>query len=121
MIREEADNTFDGQHWKFSSTYSYDTFRKEYRAAVNDNINGYMDFYSGSFSDASGLVITNTRNGTMFPDENTGKTLAFRMSFKPGTKDHFTLSVDISFDAGESWLPYIKAEYKRAETTAEDQ
>lgn len=71
FVRLNAPIAFPGATFQFEMTLSYDRFHGNYRFAFLDDLNGYMDIYTGDFVGDT-LVVSNAETGTDFPDGNGG-------------------------------------------------
>ena len=71
FIRMNFRVAFPGATFQYEMTLSYDQFNKVYRLAFLDDVNGYMDVYSGQMTDGL-LTVFNTNTGTAFPDGEGG-------------------------------------------------
>lgn len=98
--------------FKMVVIYTYDPFRQVYRVAAVDHLSGMMDIAEGQIKDGV-LVVDNLRAKTFFP-WGEGKEGSFRLSKQFKDKDHFLVEAEVSFDAGKTWAPYTRSDYRRS-------
>ncbi len=70
-IKMNLNVPFPGATFKFEIIVSYDKFNLEYRFALLDDLNGYLDVYSGQMNEAQ-LILENVKTGTAFPNGEGG-------------------------------------------------
>ena len=71
FIRLNMPVAFPGATFQFELTLSYDSFNNIFRLVALDDVNGYMDVYSGQLKDGI-LIVTNNTTGSAFPDGQGG-------------------------------------------------
>ena len=111
FIRLNTPIPFPGATFQFEMTLSYDRFNHVYRVAFLDDLNGYMDIYTGQMEDGI-LTITNTNSGTAFPDGNGGFVYG-KLEIQP-TKDGFSLHAYTSGSVEGPFASYMKLEFTAA-------
>ncbi len=109
-LREKPIKVIDGETIGIEVTFGYDQYRNVYRLFVLDDSYGVPDVYEGNITDNK-LVATNIGQGTDYPLQNGGK-LEFRFSMELGG-DSRLLMIDMTADAGKTWLPMYRYEYER--------
>lgn len=84
-------------------TWSWDRFRKVYRLAAIDDVNGHLDIYEGTLADGK-LTLANaeTRTALTTPD---GKAVIGRYTVSGITPTGFRLDWESSRDEGKTWIP----------------
>lgn len=97
---------FPGASFLMRMTFAYDRFNSVYRVAVFDDINGYVDIYSGARSEDGTIVFDNLASGTAFPD-GTGGFVFGRLKLVPGVGT-FRIDADISTSTDRTWRPYLR-------------
>ncbi len=98
--------------------FSYDRFRDVFRVAYFDNSTSHLDVLEGTFEEGR-LVVTNlaTDTGWKYFDQPRHA----RQVFYEISENGFMLDVELSVDAGETWLLERRLTYKRATTGAPEQ
>lgn len=114
MLEDNAFTTFSGEHFKLKTIFAYDHLREIYRLAVADDANGYLDFYTGMFSDGQ-LLVDNLTTGTPWVSKDSGQEYHFQLIWKLSEEGHLDFLVNITADAGENWSPYVKTQVKKAD------
>lgn len=114
FIRMNLPVTFPGATFQFEMTLSYDRFNQVYRLAVLDDLNGFMDMYSGQMKNGV-LTMTNVETGTAFPDGKGG--LVFGKLELHKTADGFQLHGFVSSAPEGPFENYMKMAFT-AEPTA---
>ncbi len=112
-----AGATFQFEMFRFEMTLSYDRFNHVYRVAFLDDLNGYMDIYTGQIKDGI-LTIENTNTGTAFPDGNGGFVYG-KLEIQP-TEDGFSLHAYTSGSVEGPFVAHMKLEFTAvADNTAD--
>ena len=97
---------FPGATFVMRMTFAYDRFNKVYRVVVFDDINGYVDVYTGAKSEDGIIVVDNLTSGTAFPDGKGGMVYG-RLKLTPGD-GVFRIDADISTKVDRDWRPYMR-------------
>jgi hypothetical protein len=104
FIRINLPIQFTGGMFEFEMTLSYDRFNERYRALLIDDLNGYLDLYSGSLVD-NVLTVNNTDSGTQFPVKKKGFVYG-KINFIE-TDNGFTMVSYVSTDK-KTFSPYMQ-------------
>jgi Protein of unknown function (DUF1579) len=89
--------------------FSYDQFRKEYRAFFREDVFGLLDIFEGQF-DGDTLYVDNRQTGTMGPSAS-GKLEPNRMSIRFDGNDRFILMVQAWRDG--QWVDGLRYTFMR--------
>ncbi len=102
-LEERLTWTDQGRPVEEVRTWSWDRFRKVYRLAAIDDVNGHLDVYEGTLADGK-LTATNaeTRTALTTPD---GKAVLGRYTLSNITPAGFRLDWESSSDEGKTWTP----------------
>lgn len=111
FIRMEMPVDFSGTVFQFEITLSYDRFNNEYRLAALDDVNGYMDIYSGQMKDGM-LTVTNATTGTAFPDGEGG--FVYGKIEIQQTKEGFQFRGFTSGNPKGPFAPYMRLDFTPA-------
>ena len=118
FIRMEMPVAFPGTAFQFEITLSYDRFNNVYRLAALDDVNGYMDIYSGQVNDGM-LTLTNATTGTAFPDGEGG--FVYGKVEIHQTKEGFQFQGYTSSNPKGPFAPYMKLDFTpRADVESEE-
>ena len=101
---------FPGAAFEFEFFLSYDKFNQVYRLAFLDDLNGYLDIYTGQMQDGI-LKVDNRNTGTAFPDGKGGHVVG-ALEFKPTTGGGFSLFAQTGSHASAELQPYMRVEFK---------
>ncbi|WP_286830777.1 MULTISPECIES: DUF1579 family protein [Kordiimonas] len=112
FVRLNAPVAFPGATFQFEMTLSYDRFHNIYRFAFLDDLNGYMDIYTGGF-EGDTLIVTNANTGTDFPDGNGGVVIGKLEIMK--TESGYQLLGHISGSKEGPYTPYMKLTFTPAD------
>jgi hypothetical protein len=112
FIRLNMPIAFPGQTFQFEMTFSYDRFNNTYRIVALDDVNAYMDVYSGPMK-GDILTATNENTGTAFSDGNGG--FVFGKIEIQETKNGFQLRAYTSSGAEEPYSSYMKIDFTSLE------
>jgi hypothetical protein len=105
FIRINMPVAFPGAIFQFELTLSYDSFNNVYRLAALDDVNGYLDIYSGQMIDKV-LMATNNTTGSAFPDGNGG--FVYGKLEIQQTEHGFQILGYTSSSNNEPFAPYMK-------------
>lgn len=108
FIRMDMPVAFPGTVFQFEITLSYDRFNNAYRLAALDDVNGYMDIYSGQMKDGM-LTVTNATTGTAFPDGEGG--FVYGKIEIQQTPEGFQFQGYTSSQAQGPFAPYMRLEF----------
>lgn len=112
FIRMELPVLFPGTEtpFQFEITFTYDRFNHEFRIVALDDLNGYLDMYSGQIVNDQ-LTATNFKTTTGFPDGN-GGTVYGRLDLN-ATKNGFAIDAFTSTGEESPFTPYMKMQFHK--------
>ena len=110
LLTEREISRLSGEGFSLITDFSFDQYRKRYRAAVIGTGWGLMDIYEGVVADGV-LEMDNLRSGTTFKLDD-GRGMHFRLSI-PLTGDDRLMTIEQSLTAGEAWSPFYRIRYQR--------
>lgn len=109
FIRLTTPVAFPGATFRFEITLSYDRFNRVYRAVLMDDLNGYLDLYTGDIKDDV-LIVKNDGSGTAFPD-GSGSYVYGKLEIKK-THNGFEIFALTSSDKLK-YEPYMKLTFSK--------
>lgn len=108
FIRLSMPVAFPGAIFQFEMTLSYDSFNNVYRLVALDDVNGYLDVYSGQMKDKI-LAATNNATGSAFPDGKGG--FVYGKLEIQQTEHGFQILGFTSSSIDEPFAPYMKLDF----------
>ena len=114
FIRMRVPVEFPDTVFQFEMTLSFDRFNNTYRLAFLDDVNGFMDIYSGTMRDGI-LTVTNAETGSTFPDGNGGKVIG-KLEIQAVDKG-FQIRAYTSSKPQGPYTPYMKLDFKSADSS----
>ena len=103
---------FPGATFQFEITFSQDRFNGGYRASLLDDLNGYMDVYSGDLVDGV-MTLDNVTTGTAFPGEQ-GEKVYGKIELS-ALGSGFQLMAYIRNGKGGEFVPYMRIQFSPAQ------
>jgi hypothetical protein len=115
FIETELVSATGTQGYVAQVAFSYDKYRKRYRAFFRDSIFGLLDIFEGNF-EGNRLLIDNRVTGTAGPPMN-GNLEPNRLAMKFETPNRFTL--DVQRWGNEQWVDGMRYSFSRLTATGE--
>ncbi len=98
--------------WRLETTIQYDQNRDVFRLVALDDTWGNLDVFEGVMGTDDRLIIDNLRADTPFVNGD-GSHTHFRLTIEIADRDHHSMLIEASGDAGETWQPFQRIERTR--------